>query len=96
MGADHFRKPCFRILAAFLLAFPPAFSVSCSSQRPANVRKAEKEKARKDKQAHKQYEKAVKEHMKRQSDATKAMMKQTKKESPKNTPLKPASGKKCK
>jgi hypothetical protein len=69
---------------------------SCAQGKNASQRKIEKENARKDKEARKEYEQAVKRHEKNQSAATRSMMKETKKDSPKNTPLKESNGKKCK
>ena len=83
------------IFAMILLAMPYGLS-SCSQEKDVNKRRIEKEKARKDKEARKKYEQAIMRHEKIQSAATRSMMKETKKESPKNTPLKRSSGKKCK
>jgi hypothetical protein len=83
------------IFAVILLAMPYGLS-SCSQGKDVNKRRIENEKARKDKEARKKYEQAIKQHEKNQSAMTRSMMKQTKKESPKNTPLKKSSGKKCK
>jgi hypothetical protein len=83
------------VLGMILLQAPFGFS-SCSQQKSATQRRVEKEKARKDKEAQKKYEQAIKLHKKNQSAATQSMMKEAKKESPKNTPLKKSSGKKCK
>jgi len=69
---------------------------SCSQQKNISQRRIEKEQARKDKEAEKKYQEAVRLHEKNQSATTRSMMKETKKESPKNTPLKRSSGKKCK
>jgi hypothetical protein len=69
---------------------------SCSQQKDISRHRVEKEEARKNKEARKKYEEALKVHEKNQSAATRSMMKETKKESPKNTPLKRSRGKKCK
>ena len=69
---------------------------SCSQEKDVNKRRIEKEKERKDKESRKKYEQAILRHKKIQSAETRSMMKKTKQESPKNTPLKHSSGKKCK
>lgn len=79
-----------------LLLTAPCGLTSCTPGKDASQRKIDKESARKAKESKKNYDKLVKQHAKNQSAATRAMMKKAKKESPKNTPLKPASGKKCK
>ena len=84
------------IILGVLLATTPCTASSFSGGKDHSQRRIEKEKARKDKESRKQYDKAIKQHMKNQSAATRSMMKQTKKDSPKNTPLKPSSRKKCK
>jgi hypothetical protein len=84
------------LLFCVLLLGSPCLVSSCSTGKNASQRKVEKEKERKDKEAKKKYEAAIKRHEKNQSAATRSMMKETKKESPKNTPLKHSSGKKCK
>jgi hypothetical protein len=89
------KKSILFIFAVILLAMPYGLS-SCSQEKDVNKRRIEKEKARKDKEARKKYEQAIMRHEKIQSAATRSMMKETKKESPKNTPLKRSSGKKCK
>ena len=69
---------------------------SCVSGKNASQRKIEKDRARKDKQSKKNYDKLVKQHAKNQSAATRKLMKQAKKEQSKNTPMNPIKGKKCK
>jgi len=86
---------CGLLLLAFSLTIAPGLT-SCKSEQQASVKRSQKEKARKDKEAQKKYEAAIKLHEKNQSATTRAMMKKTKKDSPKNTPLRKASGKKCK
>ncbi|MCX6244784.1 MAG: hypothetical protein NTU98_08770 [Bacteroidetes bacterium] len=78
------------------LLLPQASLTSCRSERSVSERKIEKERKKKEKKAQKEYDQAVKHHMDQQSKNTKAMMKESKKKTPKNTPLKPASGTKCK
>ena len=53
-----------------------------------NQRKINAERAKKEKESKKQYEKAVKQHYDHQSKETKAMMKRAKRETKKNTPIK--------
>jgi len=89
------KKSVLFIFVMILLAMPYGLS-SCSQEKDVNRRRMEKEKAQKDKEARKKYEQAIKQHEKNQSATTRSMMKETKKESPKNTPLKRSSGKKCK
>jgi hypothetical protein len=95
IGRGAKMKSILLLLGVMILISPGGLS-SCSSQKNAAQRKMEKEQARKDKEARKKYEQAIKQHEKNQSAATRSMMKETKKESPKNTPLKRSSGKKCK
>lgn len=83
------------ILGMMLFSAPLVYT-SCSPGKNSSQHKMEKQRAKKDKEAKKKYDQAIKQHQKNQSAATKAMMKEAKKESPKNTPLKPSSGKKCK
>jgi len=83
------------ILLLFIIIMPLGLS-TYSQKKDASQRRAEKEKAQKEKVAKKKYDLAIKQHIKNQSATTRSMMKQTKKESPKNTPLKPSKGTKCK
>jgi hypothetical protein len=84
------------IISGVMLVTTPCMASSFSGGKDHSQRRIEKEKAHKDKEAKKQYDKAIKQHMQNQSAATRSMMKQTRKDSPKNTPLKPSSRKKCK
>jgi hypothetical protein len=59
-------------------------------------RKINHDREKKEKTEIKNYEKAVKQHNKNQSNGTKTMMKQARKNKGKNTPLKHSSGTKCK
>ncbi len=96
MKSNFFNKQgILIILCTMLLTAPCSFS-AYSQGKDNSQRKIEREKERKEKEKRKKYEMAVKQHEKNQSATTRSMMKETKKESPKNTPLKPASGKKCK
>jgi hypothetical protein len=70
----------FLVMIPFLASFQP-------QEAKVNQRKINKERARKEKKAQKDYEKAVREHNKMQSKETKAMMKQARKDSKKNTPV---------
>lgn len=54
---------------------------SCSILRPSQARKAEKKQQKIEKQADGEYQKAVNQHYKNQSDTTKKMMKKSKKRS---------------
>jgi hypothetical protein len=96
MKGNRLKHEGILILLCMVLITSPCGLSSCSLQKNVSQRRIEKEKERKDKEAQKKYEQAIKQHEKNQSAATRAMMKETKKESPKNTPLKKSSGKKCK
>jgi len=93
---NHLRKNAFLFLAGLIFFTASVGFSSCSSQKNISQRKIEKERERKDKESRKKYDQAIKQHEKNQSAATRSMMKETKKESPKNTPLKKSNGKKCK
>ena len=80
----------------FFLVFLSIVRVTEAQETRVSRRKIEREHAKKEKESRKAYEQAVKQHRKNQSANTKAMMKQSKKMAPKKTPVKPASGKKCK
>ena len=95
MKGNRFLKPDVLLIFGVMLVSSPCIISSCSQEKNVSLRRGEKEKARKDKEAKKKYEQAIKVHEKHQSAATRSMMKATKKESPKNTPLKKSSGKKC-
>jgi len=85
----HFIKTIIPLLLIpFLLAFEP-------QEQKSNPRKAEKIRVKKEQEARRKYEKDVRQHMNNQSKETKAMMKNAKKNSRKNSPVKPASGSKC-
>ena len=94
-GTRLLKKILLLLLSVMLLTSACGLS-SCSPGKNAGIHKAEKDKVRKDKQSKKNYDKIVKQHAKNQSAATRSMMKQSKKEIPKNTPMKPLKGKKCK
>ncbi len=96
MEGIRLKKKGILFLLGMILLFAPCGLSSCSNQKNISQRRIEKEKTRKDKEARKKYEQAIKQHEKNQSTTTRSMMKETKKESPKNTPLKKSSGKKCK
>jgi Flp pilus assembly protein TadB len=91
-----FRAKGIVLLLGVMLITAPLINTSCTHEKTVSQRKIDKAKAKKDKEARKKYEQAVKQHQKNQSAATRSMMKQTKKASPGNTPLQPSSGKKCK
>jgi hypothetical protein len=86
----HFFKTLVPVLllVPFLVAFEP-------QEGKSNPRKVEKMREKKEKEAKRKYEKDLKQHMNNQSKQTKAMMKRARKNSQKNSPVKPASGKKC-
>jgi hypothetical protein len=96
MKGKWFRTTGVLLISGLFLVTSLSMASSSSGGKDNSQRRIEKEKARKDKESKKQYDKAIKQHMKNQSAATRSMMKQTKKDSPKNTPLKPSSRKKCK
>jgi Flp pilus assembly protein TadB len=77
------------LILPFLFAFYP-------QEAKVNQRKIEREHQRKAKEAEKNYLQAKEHHQKMQSKETKAMMKQSRKQSKKNTPIRPPGGKKCK
>jgi len=88
----HFRK---NILILFFLCLlssfhPPIYAGSAGIPQEAriNQRKIDKERAKKDKEGMKQYQRAVKKHMDNQSKDAKIMMKKARKDAKKNTPLK--------
>jgi hypothetical protein len=83
------------LLVVLFIDLPIGLS-SCSHGKDMSKRKMEKQNARKAKESQKNYEKILKQHQKNQSATTRAMMNETNKSSPKNTPLKKSSGKKCK
>lgn len=76
------------LILIVLFAFAP-------QKGPSSPKQVERMRARQEKAARAKYEKDLKQHQKNQSKNTRSMMKKSKKESRKNTPLKPASGKKC-
>ena len=84
----------------FILVFSVmiGFSVSEGTAQEAKVskRKIEREHRRKEKLAEKNYKKAKKDHVKMQSEGTQSMMKKSRKEAKKKTPMKAPGGKKCK
>jgi hypothetical protein len=96
MNGTRLLKKILLVLLSVMVLTSACVLSSCSSGKNASIHKAEKDKARKDKQSKKNYDKIVKQHTKNQSAATRSMMKQSKKEIPKNTPMKPSKGKKCK
>jgi hypothetical protein len=96
MKGNRFKKDSILLILGMLLLTAPCELSSCSSEKNVSQHRIEKEKARKDKEVRKKYEQAIKRHEKNQSATTRSMMKEAKKESPKNTPLKPSNGKKCK
>jgi hypothetical protein len=96
MKGNFFNKKGILIILCAMLLTTAGNLTSFSQGKDKSQRRMEKEKEQKDKEARKKYEMAVKQHEKNQSATTRSMMKETKKESSKNTPLKPSSRKKCK
>ena len=96
MKIKNFLSVIPAVLLWLSLLVPQASLTTCRSERSVSERKIEKDRKKKEKKARKEYEQAIKHHMDQQSKTTKAMMKESKKGTPKNTPLKPASGTKCK
>jgi hypothetical protein len=96
MNLNYIKTLGFPFVLFAMLLSAPCRPSSFSTGKDPGQRKMEKEKEKKDKEARKKYEQAIKQHEKNQSATTRSMMKESKKESPKNTPLKPSSGKKCK
>jgi hypothetical protein len=88
---NNLKRIIFSLLVGLLINTVPhvyASSVANLQEAKVNQKKIDKERAKKEKEGQKQYEKAVKKHMDNQSKETKAMMKQAKKDSKKNTPVK--------
>ena len=85
-----------KLLFATLILFAALCSACIPPQSKTSQARIEKEHRKKEKQAEKQHKEAIKMHEKNQSKGTRAMMKKSKKESRKNTPMKPPGGKKCK
>lgn len=75
------------ILTGILAIVFSVFAVM-PQEAKVNQRKIDREHKKKEKQAQEEYEKAIKRHRDMQSKETQQMMKQTKKESRKKTPLK--------
>jgi cell division protein FtsL len=74
----------YLLLAAMILV--PAIH---AQEKKVNQKKIDKDRARKQKQAQKDYHNAVKQHNKNQSKSTKEMMRQSRKQSGTLTPVKP-------
>lgn len=75
------------MLALYLVQGIQVYAIMPQESR-VNQRKINAERAKKAKNAKKQYDKAVKQHYDNQSKETKAMMKKAKREAKKNTPIK--------
>lgn len=79
-----------------LLLMIPLFSFVASPQDGGTGKwKAEKQQARRLKEAERQHKKDLQQHINNQSKETKKMMKKSKRSSKKKTPVKPKTGKKC-
>jgi hypothetical protein len=72
------------------------FSRVHSQEAAVHPGKIEREQKKKQKKAEKEYRRAKKDHVKMQSKETRSMMKRSKKQAKKKTPMKPPGGKKCK
>jgi hypothetical protein len=83
-------------VAAIVLFLLPLFCSSFPQETKVNQRKIDREHKKKEKAKQKEYEEAKKMHVKNQSKETRAMMKKARKDSKKNTPMKPPGSKKCK
>jgi ABC-type amino acid transport substrate-binding protein len=81
------------VLAIFILSLLPITQTSCGVFKRSNVdnkeKEIQKEKKRRQKEDTVLYQKAVKEHMKRQSKETRKAMKQAMKEAERNREHKP-------
>lgn len=78
---------CRKVFIVLFLTMICLTVVSCSRETNINQKKIERDRAKKQKQAVKEYEKAVKHHNQIQSKSTKSSMKKSKKESSKLTPV---------
>ena len=85
----------FRFLFLFLLIIPLIMSFSPQDAK-VHQGKINHDREKKEKIARKNYENAVKQHNKNQSNETKTMIKKARRSKAKNTPLKHSSGTKCK
>lgn len=72
------------------------FTLAQGQEVKVNQKKVDREHRKREKEANKEYQKALKMHKKNQSKEARAMMKRSKKDSKKNTPMHPPKGKKCK
>ena len=75
-----------KYIIIFLTVFIPTLYAFAPQESKVNQRKIERERKKKDKAAKKEYDKAVKAHMKHQTPETKAMMKSSKKAAKKTLP----------
>ena len=83
------RIPRLYLLIYLLLATAVFTPVIHAQEKKVNQKKISKDRAKKQKQAQKEYHDAVNQHKKNQSKSTKAMMRQSRKESGTLTPIKP-------
>jgi len=83
------RSPYLKILVVFVLINLSVIPVTYAQEKKVNQKQIDKQRRKKQKQAEKEYHDAIKQHMKNQSRNTKAMMKQSRKESGTMTPVKP-------
>ena len=89
-------QPGRRIVIAAMIVSAGLFYAFQPQEAKVNQAKINREQHKKDKIAEKQHQEAMKIHKQNQSKETRAMMKKTKQESKKNTPMKMPGGKKCK
>ena len=75
-------------LVCLLLFFTLCLSAGYGQEHKVNQKKINKEREKKQKQAEKDYHNGVKQHQKSQAKITKAMMRQSRKESGSRTPVK--------
>lgn len=83
----HMRLKGRSFLILWIISFLPMLIACTPQEARVNQKKIERDRAKKDKQAKKQYDKAVKRHHNMQTKETKSRMKQSKKESKSNTPI---------
>ncbi len=81
-------KFIFRYLLISLWLSAPLAGFSVPPQGEAHQKQIDRERKKKQKEGEKEYKKLLKEHHQRQSKETKAMMRQSRKDSKTNTPVK--------
>jgi hypothetical protein len=78
-----------KMLLVCLIAFTPLCYGITPQKSRTNQKKIEREQDRKKRQAQKKYDSAIKRHQRIQTKETRARMKQSKRASPKATPIRP-------